>query len=83
MSCSRGDLESDTETVYVELLNEGTTVYRPTQAQPLGDGVYLVMPTVNYDPEDEEWAHPPGSRVRCSRETLDGQELLVARRRVP
>ncbi len=71
-----------TETVHVELLNEGTTVCRPTQAEPLGSGVYLLLPTHDYNPEDEQWAHPPGSRVRCSLEIRGGEEVLLAKQRV-
>ena len=42
-------------TVYVELINEGTRYIRPTLAEPRDDGNYLLMTTVNYDPEDERW----------------------------
>lgn len=54
-----------TETIYIPLLDEGTTVSRPTEGEPLGNGVYRVLPTSNYDPEDEVWQFTPGSIVVC------------------
>jgi hypothetical protein len=66
--------------IYVPLLNEGTSVVRPTQGVKLGDHVYRVLPTRDYDPDDEEWEFPPGSVVECAREVRSGQEILVARR---
>lgn len=65
--------------VFVELLDEGTTCVRPTLAQPLGNGKYRLLATPNYDPEDEHWAFPPGSIVRCRKELWSGGEVLVAR----
>ena len=68
-------------TVYVELINEGTRCIRPTLAEPRDDGNYLLMSTANYDPEDERWQFPPGTLVKCWRETWSGGEVLVARER--
>ena len=71
---------SNTRTVYIELLDEGTTVIRPTQAEVLGGGdLYRLLQTSDYDPDDEHWEFPPGSIVRCVKEVWDGEELLVAR----
>ena len=70
------------EVVYVPLLREGTPVVRPTQAVPLGDGRFRVLATLNYDPDDETWEFPPGSIVRCRKETWSGNEVLVARERL-
>ncbi|MGO9923945.1 MAG: hypothetical protein ACLQIB_55765 [Isosphaeraceae bacterium] len=67
--------------VYVPLLNEGISVVRPTHGVKLWDNVYRVLPTRDYDPDDEEWEFPPGSVVECFHETRDGQEILVARKR--
>jgi hypothetical protein len=66
-------------TVYVPLLNEGVDVVRPTQGISFGDNVFQLMPTPNYDPDDEHWQFFPGSLVKCIKETREGQELLVAR----
>jgi hypothetical protein len=68
-------------TIYVPLLNEGTSVVRPTQGVKLTGNVYRVLPTKIYDPNDEEWEFPPGSVVECVVETRSGQEILVARKR--
>jgi len=72
-------MNSNTKTIYVPLFDEGTTVVRPTQGISLGDDVYRVLATPDYDPRDEHWAFAPGSVVRCIVETRDSEELLVAR----
>ena len=40
-------------TIYVRLLNEGTTVYRPTSAVAEGLVTYRLGATEGYDPNDE------------------------------
>jgi hypothetical protein len=72
-------MNSNTKTIYVPLLDEGTTVVRPTQGVSLGDDIYRVLATKNYNPGDEHWKFAPGSVVRCITETSDGEEILVAR----
>jgi hypothetical protein len=64
--------------IYIRLLEEGTECSRPTQALDLGDGLFKVLPTSNYDPSDEVWEFPPDSRVRSAMRTLDGKEFLLA-----
>jgi hypothetical protein len=81
MSAETGSSTSKTE-VYVPLLNEGTDVLRPTQGLVLGADEVQVLPTPSYDPADEEWEFPPGTRVKCVREVRGGRELLVARQRI-
>ena len=76
MSAATG---SSTSTIYVHLLDEGTTVVRPTQGVPLGADIYRLLATPDYDPDDEHWQFPPGSIVHCVREKRDGDEILVAR----
>ncbi|MDD4892126.1 MAG: hypothetical protein PHU85_19560 [Phycisphaerae bacterium] len=66
------------QTVYVQLLNEGTTVYRPTLALDLGHGSYRLLATDKYDPTDEEWEFPPGSIIKCEIRTLSDGPALVA-----
>jgi hypothetical protein len=68
-------------TIYIPLLNEGTSVVRPTQGIKLGESLYRVLPTQDYDPKDEQWAFPPGSVVECVLESRSGREVLVARKR--
>jgi hypothetical protein len=72
---------TDVRIVYIPLLNEGTSVVRPTQAIRLRENVYQVLPTADYDPDDEEWEFPPGTAVECELETRSGQDVLVAKRR--
>ena len=72
------DSTADMTEVFVRLLGEGTLVYRPAPATPVGvDTVRLSAPQ-GYDPEDEEWEFPPGSVVLVARRTLKGGEVLVA-----
>lgn len=50
--------------VCVELLDEGTESWCRTKALDIGDGLYKLLPTPDYDPEDEMWAFLPGDIVR-------------------
>ena len=68
-----------TEKVYVELLEEGTDTWRPTQAIPLGNNLYKLLPTPDYNPKDEIWQFLPGTVVRCvDRRDEKLQKILVA-----
>src|ERR1700720_3956228 len=73
---------TNTIEIYVALLNEGTDVLRPTRGVVLGANEVEVLPTPGYDPTDEKWEFPPGTKVRCAREIRSGRELLVARQRI-
>jgi hypothetical protein len=66
-----------TVTIYVALLDEGTDVWRPVQAQRQGDGSYLIVSS-NDAPDDEKWQFPTGSTVRCELRKLSGGDRLVA-----
>ncbi len=72
-------MDSNTRTIYIPLLDEGTPVVRPTQGISLGGDLYRVLATPNYDPDDEHWEFPPGSVVRGVIEKRDGEEIVVAR----
>lgn len=76
-------MKTERELIYVALLDEGTSVWRPTQAEKALDGTCLVLPTPQYDLQDETWEFPPGSRVTCEKRRLAGNEVLVAVRSVP
>ena len=56
--------------IYIQLLDEGTIVYRPTQGEEISEGIYRVLPTANYDPEDEKWKFLPRTIVRCEQKYL-------------
>lgn len=66
------------ETIYVELLNEGTCVWRPAPALQVGPQLFVLLPTQDYDPETEEWKFLPGSVVVCERRTTYQGDVLVA-----
>lgn len=67
-----------TRKIFIQLLGEGTNVWRPTLAENLGDGLFKVLPTPNYNPEDEVWEFPPGSVVRTVEKSLSNGKALVA-----
>jgi hypothetical protein len=73
---------TDQRTIYVELLNEGVTVYRPVEAVPEGDGSYRLP---HEAPADEHWRFEPGSRVICESQDIErgGELQLVATRLAP
>ena len=81
MSVRMGSSTS-TVAIFIPLRNEGTDVVRPTQGLILGPNEVQVLATPDYDPTDEEWEFPPGSKVRCVLEIWGGQEVLVARHRI-
>lgn len=69
---------ADTIQIYVRLMDEGTKCSRPTQALDLGNGLFKVLPTSNYDPRDEVWEFPPDSIVRSEVRHSEGKEFLLA-----
>lgn len=76
------ETDSDTNTIYVELLDEGTFVIRPTQAQCISETKFKLLPTDDYDPELEKWMFVPGSIVECDWEEHESEQLLVAKRQI-
>jgi hypothetical protein len=73
---------TDARTIYVELLDEGVTVYRPVEAMQESDGSFRLPDSA---PTDEHWRFEPGSRVICERQEIerDGEVQLVASRLAP
>ena len=71
------DSSTSVRTVYVRLLGEGTLVYRPTPATPVGEGAYELSAR-GVDVMDEEWEFEPGTRVRVEERELSGGRVLVA-----
>ena len=69
---------AETVEIFIRLLDEGTECSRPTQALNLGDGLFKVLPTSNYDLGDEVWEFPPGSIVRSAIRRSEGKEFLLA-----
>lgn len=68
---------SNTETVYVRLPEEGNSA-RPTQAVSLGKNLFKLLPTPNYDPEDEVWEFKPGTIVNCKETQGNTGKILLA-----
>jgi hypothetical protein len=62
--------------IYVRLLDEGTDVSRPTKGIVLGGGLFKLLPTDNYDPDDERWEFLPRSIVRAN-EVFDGDRIYL------
>jgi hypothetical protein len=62
--------------IFVPLLNEGTNVWRPVEAEHLGDDRYRIM---QEQPEDEDWPVALGQIVQCTPHRFaDGAVGLVA-----
>jgi hypothetical protein len=67
-------------TIFVTLLDEGTSVWRPVAATDLGGHTYRIEGVV---PTDETWQFLPGQLVKCEYKTFSGGEsCLVAVREV-
>ncbi|MBX3431170.1 MAG: hypothetical protein KF779_16405 [Hyphomonadaceae bacterium] len=70
---------NDVRQIFVRLLGEGVDVWRPVQAQRLGDDLYLVLDQ-QYDRDVEQWQFEPGSRVLCEQIQSDSGLILAATR---
>ena len=66
-----------TEVIYVALLDEGTDVWRPVEAEQIGTERFRIV-SANPDPANEHWEFAPDSVVRCERRKLSGGYCLVA-----
>ncbi len=64
--------------IYVRLLSEGTECSLRTQAVDLGNGLFRVLPSSDYDPRDRDWEFPPNSIVRSEVKLLQGKSFLFA-----
>ena len=53
-------------TIYVYLLDENVDVWRPVEAEPVGDAFRIV----GEPPDDEKWEFQPGEVVRCETRML-------------
>lgn len=64
--------------IYIQLLEEGTKVYRPVPAIEIENNIYEVLGFGIFDPEDEVWEFPSGTCVLVEEQNLDGENVLVA-----
>ena len=69
-----------TNTIYVELLDEGTFVMRPAEGRQVCGNMFEILAPPNYDPDLETWKFVPGSMVECEWEERGGEKFLVAKR---
>jgi hypothetical protein len=74
------DAMSRTTTVYVALLHENVSAWRPVQAEHVGGDRYRLT---GEQPDDEVWPFSSGDVVRCERRQLSGdsartEPVLVA-----
>ena len=65
-----------THEIYINLPEDDAA--RPTQAIVLENDRYKVLPTPDYDPDDEVWEFIPGSIVRCEVRDFRGKKYLLA-----
>jgi hypothetical protein len=63
--------------VHIYLLNEGTDVWRPVDAEHISGNRYRITGS-NADPEDEQWQFQTGDVVRCELRCLSSGNRLVA-----
>jgi hypothetical protein len=76
-------MDSDTGTkasigIQVRLLDEGTEVSRPTRALDLGNGLFQIEATPDYDPQLETWEFVPGSVVRSELRSDESGSYRIA-----
>ena len=64
--------------IYIQLLEEGTKVYRPVPAIEIEPNIYKVQGFEIYDPGDEVWEFTPGTYVLVEEQNLGGENVLVA-----
>lgn len=69
----------DKPLIYIPLLEEGTPTMRGTEYISLGQDLYKILATSNYDPLDEVWEFLPDSVVK-GRKTkgYKGNDILIA-----
>ncbi|HAX91567.1 MAG TPA: hypothetical protein DCY07_05075 [Rhodospirillaceae bacterium] len=72
----------ETVEIHIRLLNEGTETARATEAVQIAEGLFKVLPTPNYDPEDETWEFLPGSVVECKMSNQYARPCLLAVKKI-
>lgn len=67
------------QTIFVQLEEEGTAVYRPVAARPIGEGRFeLVAPEGETSAEGEVWQFPLGAKVKAEMRQIGNEQVLVA-----
>lgn len=73
----------DKKEIFVTLLEEGSPTLRRTSAMELEEGLYKLLPSENYDPEDEVWEFEPGAIVFGQLRKNDTNEEMLVATRIP
>jgi len=70
------------ETIYVKLLEEGLSVWRPVTALKLKDGTFQILASpINEIPNGEKWEFQPGDVVEASMTTIIDGTFMVAQKK--
>ena len=64
------------KTIYVQLLDEGTKVFRPVNATLVKNNIYKI--SIENKPGDESWEFAPGSYVIVEESVLSRENVLIA-----
>jgi hypothetical protein len=64
--------------IYIQLLEEGTKVYRPVPGVKIESNIYKVQGFEMYGLENEVWKFPPGTYVLVEEQDFGGEKILVA-----
>jgi len=65
--------------IYVLLPEEPVTVWRPVEAEYLGENAYRIL-SQPYDATEERWEFVPGDEVICEQTRTHDGSILAARR---
>jgi len=68
--------------IYIRLLGEGTTVYRPVLSLEVESNIFQIIGNEIYDPEDENWEFVPNTLVLAEKQIIDGEVVLVATKKI-
>ncbi|MHC4740778.1 MAG: hypothetical protein ACYS8Z_02635 [Planctomycetota bacterium] len=64
--------------IYIYLLNEGTDVWRPVEAEQVQGDIWRIT-SENDNEDDEQWQFRTGDCVRCREKVFqDGKKGMVA-----
>ncbi len=70
------------EKIFVKLLDEGTNVYRPVNAEKLAENIYMILNNNAYDRDSERWEFEPGASVKTEGMILEGELSIVAKSKI-
>jgi hypothetical protein len=68
--------------IYVQLLNEGTKVFRPVPSLKIAELIFELRGENIYNPFDEEWEFIPGDVVLVEKKEVENDVVLVAIKKV-